>query len=80
MWIWRRRRNIFEESARETLETVNLYLAAVADVIKEHGGTLDKYIGDCVMAFWNAPTPNEKHALSCVEAAIASAARHSCAQ
>ena len=46
----------FEESARETLETVNLYLAAVADVIKNHGGTLDKYIGDCVMAFWNAPT------------------------
>ena len=60
----------FEASAREMLETVNLYLAAVADVIKLHGGTLDKYIGDCVMAFWNAPTPNEKHALACVEAAI----------
>jgi len=60
----------FEASARDMLETVNLYLAAVADVIKDHGGTLDKYIGDCVMAFWNAPTPNEKHALACVEAAI----------
>ncbi len=60
----------FEESAHETLETVNLYLAAVADVIKHHGGTLDKYIGDCVMAFWNAPTPHEKHALACVAAAI----------
>ena len=60
----------FEESARELLETVNLYLAAVADVIKKHGGTLDKYIGDCVMAFWNAPLPNEKHALRCVQAAI----------
>ena len=60
----------FEASARDMLETVNLYLAAVADVIKLHGGTLDKYIGDCVMAFWNAPTPNEKHALACVEAAI----------
>jgi class 3 adenylate cyclase/CHASE2 domain-containing sensor protein len=60
----------FEASAREMLETVNLYLAAVADVIKIHGGTLDKYIGDCVMAFWNAPTPNETHALACVQAAI----------
>ena len=60
----------FEDSAREMLETVNLYLAAVADVIKNHGGTLDKYIGDCVMAFWNAPTPNETHARACVEAAI----------
>jgi class 3 adenylate cyclase/CHASE2 domain-containing sensor protein len=60
----------FEASATEMLETVNLYLAAVADVIKNHGGTLDKYIGDCVMAFWNAPTPNDAHALACVEAAI----------
>ncbi len=60
----------FEESAREMLETVNLYLAAVADVIQRYDGTLDKYIGDCVMAFWNAPTPNEKHALACVQAAI----------
>ncbi len=60
----------FEESARETLETVNLYLAAVADAVKNHGGTLDKYIGDCVMAFWNAPVPADRHALACVEAAI----------
>ena len=61
---------IFDESARETLETVNLYLATVADAVKNHGGTLDKYIGDCVMAFWNAPIANEKHALACVRAAI----------
>jgi len=60
----------FEESARETLEIVNLYLAAVAEAIKKNGGTLDKYIGDCVMAFWNAPTPNEKHAVAAVRAAI----------
>ena len=60
----------FEESARETLETVNLYLSAVAEAVKKNSGTLDKYIGDCVMAFWNAPTPNEKHAVACVQAAI----------
>jgi class 3 adenylate cyclase/CHASE2 domain-containing sensor protein len=60
----------FEESARETLETVNLYLATVANAVKNHGGTLDKYIGDCVMAFWNAPVANEKHAVACVHAAI----------
>ena len=59
-----------EESAQETLETVNLYLATVADAVKKHGGTLDKYIGDCVMAFWGAPTPNERHASDCVRAAI----------
>ena len=50
----------FDESARETLETVNLYLAVVADAVKNHGGTLDKYIGDCVMAFWNAPIAERK--------------------
>jgi class 3 adenylate cyclase/CHASE2 domain-containing sensor protein len=60
----------FDESARETLETVNLYLAAVADSVKKHNGTLDKYIGDCVMAFWNAPAPDASHALNCVRAAI----------
>jgi class 3 adenylate cyclase/CHASE2 domain-containing sensor protein len=60
----------FDESARETLNTVNLYLACVADYVKQHAGTLDKYIGDCVMAFWGAPTPNSKHALASVQAAI----------
>ena len=60
----------FEESARETLEIVNLYLATVAQVIKQHNGVLDKYIGDCVMAFWNAPMPDAKHAVAAVRAAI----------
>jgi adenylate cyclase len=58
------------EEARETLATVNLYLGAVADAIKRHKGTLDKYIGDCAMAFWNAPIANKKHAAACVHAAI----------
>lgn len=56
--------------ARQALNTVNLYLATVADIVKRHTGTLDKYIGDCVMAFWGAPTPNTNHALACVRAAI----------
>jgi class 3 adenylate cyclase len=58
------------EEARETLNTVNMYLSAVADSIKKHNGTLDKYIGDCAMAFWNAPIPNAKHAAACVRAAV----------
>jgi adenylate cyclase len=61
---------VINEEARETLATVNIYLGAVADAIKRHKGTLDKYIGDCAMAFWNAPIPNAKHAVACVRAAI----------
>lgn len=61
---------VYDRQARDTLETVNLYLATIADVIKKHAGTLDKYMGDCVMAFWGAPTPNDQHALCCVRAAI----------
>jgi class 3 adenylate cyclase/CHASE2 domain-containing sensor protein len=59
-----------DQQAQEVLRTVNLYLGTIADVVKKCEGTLDKYIGDCVMAFWGAPTPNERHAVSCVRAAI----------
>ena len=37
---------------------------------REHHGTLDKYIGDSVMAFWGAPIPNERHAVDAVNGAI----------
>ena len=60
----------FDEHAAETLSTVNLYLALIAEMVKKNNGTLDKYIGDCVMAFWGAPTPNPQHALCCVRAAV----------
>jgi class 3 adenylate cyclase/CHASE2 domain-containing sensor protein len=60
----------FTEQAREVMKTVSLYLGAIADCVKKHQGTLDKYIGDCVMAFWGAPLPNPHHALDAVRAAI----------
>ncbi len=60
----------FDMQAAETLETVNLYLSTIADQIKKHKGTLDKYIGDCVMAFWGAPVAQADHALCAVRAAL----------
>lgn len=60
----------FDEQAREVMSTVSLYLSSIADCIKRHNGTLDKYIGDCVMAFWGAPLPNPQHALAAVRCAI----------
>jgi class 3 adenylate cyclase/CHASE2 domain-containing sensor protein len=62
--------DFFDAQAREMLMTVNLYLSVVADIIKKHNGTLDKYIGDCVMAFWGAPAAYPDHALRAVRAAI----------
>lgn len=60
----------FDAQAKETLETVSLYLGLIADIVKSHKGTLDKYIGDCVMAFWGAPLDDPQHALHAVQAAI----------
>ena len=63
--------SFFDEQAAEILATVNVYLGLVADTIINHDATLDKFIGDCVMAFWGAPLPARRHAASCVRAAIA---------
>jgi class 3 adenylate cyclase/CHASE2 domain-containing sensor protein len=60
----------FDAKAKEVLDTVNNYLGIISDVVKSHKGLLDKYIGDCVMAFWGAPLPNPHHALDAVRAAI----------
>lgn len=60
----------YDELAEETLQTISLYLGFIADIVKRHGGTLDKYIGDCAMAFWGAPKANPRHAVDCVRAAI----------
>jgi len=41
---------------------LNEHLTAMSDVIQKHGGTVDKFIGDAVMAFWGAPIPDADHA------------------
>jgi adenylate cyclase len=47
------------------------YLAAMTRAVHETGGTVDKYIGDAVMAFWNAPLPVEDHTRRACAAALA---------
>src|ERR1700722_12488289 len=46
----------------ELARRLGAYLEAVTAVVEKTGGTIDKYIGDAVMAFWNAPTPTDAHA------------------
>lgn len=52
-------------------ELVNAYLTAMTEEIHAHQGTIDKYIGDAVMAFWGAPLPDTDHARHAVTAALA---------
>ena len=40
---------------------VNKFLTAMTDIILKNGGTIDKYMGDCIMAFWNAPLDTPQH-------------------
>jgi len=49
---------------------MNRYMTAMTKAILENKGTLDKYIGDAQMAFWNAPLNNEQHALDSVRTAF----------
>jgi len=44
------------------VELLNEYLDKMTDIIMKYGGTLDKYIGDAIMAFWGAPIPMNDHA------------------
>jgi adenylate cyclase len=61
-----------ETMAPERLrELLNLYFLRMSQVIHGHDGTLDKFIGDAVMAFWGAPEPDEQHAAHAVQAALA---------
>ena len=47
---------------------INKYLDTMTKIILSHGGTIDKYMGDCIMAFWNAPLDCKDHAQKAVDA------------
>ena len=49
---------------------INRFLTRMTDVIINNAGTIDKFMGDCIMAFWNAPIDDEQHEQHAVNAAI----------
>ncbi|MDX9821814.1 MAG: adenylate/guanylate cyclase domain-containing protein, partial [Syntrophales bacterium] len=59
----------------ELTALLNEYLSAMTDIIYEEGGTVDKYEGDAIIAFWNAPLALPDHAVRCVRAALRCQAR-----
>jgi adenylate cyclase len=55
----------------ELVSLLNAYLSEMTDIILDSGGTLDKYEGDAIVAFWNAPLDIPDHALRACRAALA---------
>jgi adenylate cyclase len=55
---------------QEIIKMLNEYFEVVVDVVFEFDGTMDKYIGDSVMALWGAPVDDPEHAAKAVQAAI----------
>ena len=52
------------------VELINGFLDKMTKIVLANGGTIDKFMGDCIMAFWNAPLPCENHAEMAVKTAI----------
>ena len=64
--------SISEKMSPEQLtDFLGAYLSRMTNVVLEHRGVVDKYIGDAVMAFWGAPVPEKNHAQQAVSAALA---------
>ena len=59
-----------KDNPEELTRYVNKFLTAMTTIILKNGGTIDKYMGDCIMAFWNAPIDCKNHRELAVKSAI----------
>ena len=52
----------YQSNPADLTKVINKFLTPMTNIIMKNGGTIDKYMGDCIMAFWNAPidTPNHR--------------------
>ncbi len=60
----------FKTNPQGLTRLINRFLTPLTDVIMSKEGTIDKYMGDCIMAFWNAPLDVEKHPCRAAESAL----------
>jgi class 3 adenylate cyclase len=61
-------------SPRQIVDQLNEYFTCMVDIIFEYSGAIDKFIGDCIIAYWGAPAPDPDHARHAAQAAVAMAA------
>jgi len=59
-----------ELNPKQLNKLLNEYFNSMTEILFKHGATIDKYIGDAIMAFWNAPTEQVEHAQRSVEASL----------
>lgn len=57
-------------SPKELTLLMNEFLTPLSRIVYKHRGTIDKYMGDCIMAFWGAPLPDEHHARNAIVAGL----------
>jgi class 3 adenylate cyclase len=60
----------FKDDPRGLTSLINRAFTPMTEAVLDQGGTIDKYIGDCLMAFWNAPLDDERHAAHACTAAL----------
>jgi adenylate cyclase len=60
----------YRDDPESLIALINRYMTPMTDTIQAHRGTIDKYIGDAIMAFWNAPLDNDAHARDACLAAL----------
>lgn len=65
----------FKSNPQQLTSLMNRYLTPMTNAIIAHKGTIDKYIGDAIMAFWNAPLDDADHEINSCEAALEMLAR-----
>lgn len=61
----------FKDDPQGLIQLINAFLTPMTDVIMARRGTIDKYMGDCIMAFWNAPLDDPHHGDRACESALA---------
>ena len=62
---------LYKSDPQGLTSLINRFFTPTTEVILDHFGTIDKYMGDCIMAFWNAPLDDEQHASHACESALA---------